>query len=101
MAANRTGSYLVTITATMEIGIKEAKNNLSSLMEQARGGTRTFVTNRGERMVELVPVADAQAPVASRGLGWLRDKSKLPKGFGTAKWKKSGTDAVLRDMGLS
>jgi len=52
-------------------------------------------------MVELVPVADAQAPVASRGLGWLSDKSKLPKGFGTAKWKKSGTDAVLRDMGLS
>ncbi len=83
----------------MEIGIKEAKNNLSSLIEQARVGARVFVTNRGERMVELVPVQDSKAP--DRGLGWLKGKSELPKGFGTAKWKKSGADAVLRDMGLS
>jgi prevent-host-death family protein len=83
----------------MEIGIKEAKNNLSTLIEQARAGERVFVTNRGERMVELVPVPDSQAP--DRGLGWLKGKSELPKGFGTAKWKKSGTDAVLREMGLS
>jgi prevent-host-death family protein len=84
----------------MEIGIKEAKNNLSSLIDQARSGERIFVTNRGERMVELVPVSDAKAPLSDRGLGWLKGKSNLPKGFGTAKWKKSGTDAVLRDMGL-
>ncbi len=85
----------------MEIGIKEAKNNLSSLIEQARAGARIFVTNRGKRMVELVPVMDAKAPLSDRGLGWLKGTSKLPDGFGTAEWKKSGTEAILHNMGLS
>jgi len=85
----------------MEIGIKEAKNSLSSLVIQARAGKRVFLTNRGQRMVELVPVKEEQeAFVPNRGLGWLRDKRQLPADFGTAKWKKRGTDAVLKDMGL-
>jgi prevent-host-death family protein len=83
----------------MEIGIKEAKNNLSSLIEQARAGERVFVTNRGERMVELVPVQASKAE--DRGLGWLKGKSELPKGFGTAKGTKSGTAASGPDLALS
>ena len=89
----------------MEIGIKEAKNNLSSLVIQARAGKRVFLTNRGQRMVELVPVKEEKEETAStvipdRGYGWLKGKVKLPKDFGTARWKKRGTDAVLKDMGL-
>ena len=84
----------------MEVGIKKAKNNLSNLIAQALSGERIFVTRRGERMVKLVPVKDVKAPAPDCGLGWLKGNAKLPASFGTAKWKKSRTDAVLRDMGL-
>jgi prevent-host-death family protein len=88
------------MVATMEIGIKDAKNSLSSLVVQARAGKRIFLTNRGERMVELVPVEQQKEAVPDYGLGWLKGKAELPKGFGTARWKKAGTRAVLKDMGL-
>jgi len=48
------------------------------------------------------PVQDADPkPEHFRGLGWLKGKAELPEGFGTPEWKKAGTDAVLRDMGLA
>jgi len=82
----------------MDIGIKDAKNNLSNLVAQARTGTRIFLTNRGERMVELVPVKDVKAPAPERGLGWLKGAIKLPKNY--QKWKRQSSKAVMKDMGL-
>jgi len=82
----------------MEIGIKDAKNSLSSLVIQARKGTRVFLTNRGERMVELVPVRDVKAPAPDRGLGWLKGTVKLPKDY--QHWKRQSSKAVMKDMGL-
>jgi prevent-host-death family protein len=82
----------------MDIGIKDAKNNLSNLVAQARTGTRIFLTNRGERMVELVPVKDVKAPAPERGLGWLKGTIKLPKNY--QKWKRQSSKAVMKDMGL-
>ncbi len=83
----------------MEIGIKEAKNSLSSLVLTARGGTRVFLTNRGQRMVELVPVKEEQEiAIPNRGLGWLKGKVKLPKDY--QKWKEKSSKAVMKDMGL-
>ncbi len=81
--------------------MKQAKNSLSSLVLQARAGTRIFLTNHGERVVELVPVRKSEETTPAYGLGWLKSKSKLPKDFGSASWKERGTKAVLKDMGLS
>jgi len=82
----------------MEIGIKDAKNSLSSLVLQARAGTRVFLTNRGQKVVELVPVNEQAPAVANRGLGWLKGKAKLPRDY--QKWKEKSSKAVIRDMGL-
>jgi prevent-host-death family protein len=82
----------------MEIGIKEAKNNLSGLVLQAKAGERVFLTNRGQRVAELVPVESLLAPPPNRGLGWLKGTIKLPKDF--SKAKRAATKAVMKDMGL-
>ena len=83
----------------MEVGIKDAKNNLSSLVLQARAGTRVFLTNRGQKVAELVPVQEEEAPeVANRGLGWLKGKAKFPKDY--QKWKEKSSRAVMKDMGI-
>ncbi len=82
----------------MEIGIKEAKNNLSSLVIQAKAGERVFLTNRGERVAELVPVQSPMAPSPNRGRGSLKGIIKVPKDW--RKWKRESTKAVMRDMGL-
>ncbi len=82
----------------MEVGIKDAKNNLSSLVSQARAGTRVFLTNRGQRVAELVPLEVEAPALANRGLGWLKGKAKLPRDY--QKWKEESSKAILKDMGL-
>jgi prevent-host-death family protein len=84
----------------MEVGIKEAKNSLSELISQVKTGNRVFVTNRGKRVIELVPVKEEKTEVSERGFGMFKDVVKLPAGFGTRTHKKEGTDRVLKLMGL-
>jgi prevent-host-death family protein len=38
-----------------EVGIRELKNRLSHYVRQARAGQEIVVTDRGERVAELVP----------------------------------------------
>jgi hypothetical protein len=45
-------------------------------------------------------VKESKANVPDYGLGWLKGKTELPRDFGTAKWKKAGTNALLKDMGF-
>ncbi len=82
----------------MEVGIKDAKNNLSSLVIQAQSGTRVFLTKRGQKVAELVPVKEESLAVDNRGFGWLKGKAKLPKDY--QKWKEKSSKAVMKDMGL-
>jgi|GEM_PF-5256203 len=84
----------------MNVGIKEAKNSLSELISEVKTGNRVFVTNRGRRVIELVPVGDENTDVSERGFGMYKSVVKLPAGFGTRKQKKEGTDHVLKLMGL-
>ena len=51
----------------MEIGIKEAKNNLSKLVDAAVDGEEVFLTNRGARMIQLVPAPKAADPTRGPG----------------------------------
>ena len=63
----------------MEIGIKEAKNNLSKLVDAAMEGEEVFLTNRGARMIQLGPAPKAADP--SRGRGAWKDKAVLYTGW--------------------
>ena len=63
----------------MEIGIKEAKNNLSKLVDAVMEGEEVFLTNRGARMIQLVPAPKAADP--SRGRGAWKDKAVLYAGW--------------------
>jgi prevent-host-death family protein len=82
----------------MEIGIKEAKNNLSNLVVQAKAGERIFLTNRGERVAEIVPVQPVKAPSPLRGYGSLKGIIKRPKDW--QRWHRESSKAVMEDMGL-
>jgi len=39
-----------------EVGVLEARNNLSALIRQAKNGDDVVITSRGEPQVRLVPV---------------------------------------------
>lgn len=52
----------------MEVGIRDAKNNLSKLLEAVLEGNEVFLTNRGQRVVQLVPVPKATSSRLGRGL---------------------------------
>jgi prevent-host-death family protein len=75
----------------MEVGIREAKNTLSRLVEAALAGEDVFLTNRGERVAKLVPLP--ATPSARRGLGCLEGRVRLYPG-----WDSAGEDKKIEDM---
>jgi prevent-host-death family protein len=57
-----------------EVGVRELKNRLSHYVRQARAGQEIAVTDRGERVAELVP---PQRRRGGRGLRqWLDDLAR-------------------------
>ena len=68
----------------MDMGIKQARNDLSKLLLTAQRGDRVFLTNRGKRVAEIVPIKHASA-AKQRGLGMFKDQIRLPQGWGSQK----------------
>lgn len=75
----------------MEVGIRDAKNSLSKLVEAVLDGEEVFLTNRGERVAQLVP-ASRRANTA-RGRGAWRGKVRLYPG-----WDSSEEDKKIEEM---
>ena len=63
----------------MDAGIKDAKNNLSKLVDAVLDGEEVFLTNRGERVVQLVRVPEATS--RCRGRGSWKGKVNLYPGW--------------------
>jgi prevent-host-death family protein len=63
----------------MQVNILEAKTRLSQLVKAAQAGQEVVISNRGEPVARLVPVAKEPAVTGSARLilGWL-DNHPLP-----------------------
>src|SRR5919108_2943026 len=75
----------------MEVGIRDARNNLSKLVEAVLDGEEVFLTNRGERIVQLVPAPKPTSPRRGRGL-W---KGKI---HFYAGWDSRNEDKRIEEM---
>jgi len=75
----------------MEVCIRDAKNNLSKLVEAVRDGEEVFLTNRGERVAQLV--AARKPATKMRGRGFLKGKVNLYPG-----WDSPEEDKKIEDM---
>lgn len=75
----------------METGIREAKSNLSKLVEAALEGQEVFLTNRGKRVARIVPAPPKPAPNNGRGI--LAHKVNLYPG-----WDSPEEDKKIEDM---
>lgn len=51
-----------------EVDIDEAKKNLADLIKQVQQGERVTITNRGERVADLVPSASRAAQRTSEAI---------------------------------
>ncbi len=60
----------------MQVGVRQAKNDLSKLIEAALNGEKVIITNRGKPSVRLVP--EAPKPAKNRGIGCLKGLVELP-----------------------
>ncbi len=56
----------------MEIGVKQAKIDLSKLIERVRAGEAVTITNKGEPVAKLVAVRAAKR--REKGYGRLREQ---------------------------
>ncbi|MGH9612612.1 MAG: type II toxin-antitoxin system Phd/YefM family antitoxin [Bryobacteraceae bacterium] len=70
----------------MEVGIRNAKSNLSRLVEAVLDGEEVFLTNRGERVAQLV--AAPKPKHAHRGRGLWKEKANLYSGWDSPKADK-------------
>jgi len=75
----------------MEVGIREAKNNLSKLVEAVSKGEEVFLTNRGQRVAKIVPAPKPRTPW--QGRGFLKGKVNLYPG-----WDSPEEDKKIEDM---
>lgn len=60
----------------MEVGVFEARNRFSELLDAAEAGEEVVVLRRGKPVARIVPVADRQA-LAEQRLRALRDIEAL------------------------
>lgn len=75
----------------MEVGIREAKNTLSKLVEAVLEGKEVFLTNRGERVAQLVAAPKPKDP--RRGRGKWKGKVNLYPG-----WDSPEADKEIEEM---
>jgi prevent-host-death family protein len=75
----------------MEVGIRDAKNNLSKLIEAVLEGQEVFLTNRGSRVVQLVIAP--QPSRLNKGRGAWKGKVNLYPGWESAEEDKKIEDA--------
>jgi prevent-host-death family protein len=76
----------------MEVGIREAKNKLSKLVEAVvRNGEDVYLTRRGERIAKIVPAAKPKDPRA--GLGMWQGQVNLYPG-----WDSPEEDKKIEEM---
>lgn len=67
----------------MDVGIREAKSNLSKLVESALQGEEVFLTRRGARVLQLIATPKRQA--TNRGRGDWEHTVKLYSGWDSAE----------------
>ena len=75
----------------MDVGIREAKNSLSRLVEAAKDGEEIYFTNRGQRVAKLIPAPPPAAP--NRGRGFLKGKINFYPG-----WDSPEEDKKIEEM---
>jgi prevent-host-death family protein len=75
----------------MEVGIRDAKTTLSKLVEAVLDGQEVFLTNRGTRVVQLVPTP--KAIPRGRGRGSWKGKVHLYDG-----WDSRDEDKKIEEM---
>jgi len=84
----------------MDVGIKQAKTDLSKLISEAQQGKRVFITNHGRRVIELAPVSSQEPESDTRGYGMFKGQINLPPGWGTQKARRKATQDVIKLMGI-
>lgn len=85
-------SYTIDMNVAMssvEVGVRDLKNNLSRYLERVRGGDEVIVTDRGRPVARLLPLdasSDHLADLVDAGLvrPATTPRRKLPKRFTTA-----------------
>ena len=80
----------------MEIGVKQAKIDLSKLIVAALGGEKVVITSRGKPLVRIVPeISKPKDP--KRGYGALRGLLNLPEGWDSPE-EKAKTTALFEGL---
>ena len=80
----------------MEVGIKQAKNDLSQLVVRVRKGERVFLMNRDKRVAEIIPAQPkGKIPAALRSYGMFRDVITLPPGWDTQEAREQDERELL------
>lgn len=80
----------------MEIGIKQAKIELSKLIKAARQGQKVYLTNRDKKVAEIVAIRPKREPGSKLpGYGMFKEKIKLEEDWDSPENMKADTDELM------
>ena len=78
----------------MEAGIKEAKNNLSKLVDAMLAGEEVYLTKRGARVAQIVQVKPVKKTGSfKKAYGMFKDKINLHPG-----WDSEAEDLKIQQL---
>ncbi|MBV9224069.1 MAG: hypothetical protein JOZ45_12945 [Acidobacteriaceae bacterium] len=81
----------------MEVGIKQAKIDLSKLVKAARQGQKVYLTNRDERVAEILAVRPKREPGSPLpGYGMFKDKINLEAGWDSPENMRRDTEELMK-----
>ncbi len=75
------------------VGLFDAKNRLSALVESAANGEEITITRRGQKVAMLVPVDRGRKRASREVVAHIRDTRKgarVPKGFSIRRLIETG-----------
>lgn len=80
----------------MDVGIKQAKNDLSRLVAAAQEGRQVFLLNHGKRVAEIVavrPRKEKNPPLP--GYGMFKEELHLPPSWDSQETRERDEKEVL------
>lgn len=81
----------------MEVGIKQAKNDLSKLVVAAQQGQHVYLMNRGKRIAQIVPVRPPkEASARLMGYGLFKDELNFPDGWNSQEARDRDEAELMR-----
>lgn len=80
---------------SIEVGVRELRNNTSRVIERVAAGEEVYLTSHGRRIAVITPPAPVVHPQVARLLAWLDERTPVDTGWMDEHLAQRASDAEV------